>query len=629
MANPGLAATKSSETENLSPSGPRWWGAAVSAVTMVLVLCRLGNSGLWEDEGITGLLGAHILKYGLPYVQDGLLRVSLLSGDSRHGIWMWDGWLQAYLSAAGQALFGQTALGARFFHAIAGALVPWASYPFFRSMTHRPHVAEAATLLTGLSVPLFLYSRQAHYYPEAILLTVAAVRAYRAAWSSRRAWVALAGFMALLFHANFVNSMLLWIVFGLHLFFVRPEYRVMKRVTAAGTIWLFLVAPFAVWARIWDRTYPTRHDPHNPYYVLARLHHYLFELNLHMVPFALLFVAGAFACGRRRPISAISCLVGLIVFPSVIGGPPSPAVMWILVPALIGVVFLAISILKHSIPRSRPATPIDGSFLVILFVVFVTSYSWLAPYPYLRYLTPLIPFIAFLVAISAFTISGGHTAGYLIVGIALLTNALAIYPLMVTVGPTTMLKVAGALPGARRIEQSRLFTRTGLHDFETAFFSQLMRGEGEPKVIFRVPLAEFLGEITHDFHGPVDAIAGYMNARKRPGDRFYAWSDAFAIAFHTGLAPWVEPPPEPPRWLIPRIRVPLSLGAAREMVAGRGYREVQLDAVDNRYQNRAEPDLHRFRHETQGDRVVILERVDKTEGRTGAREGRGDQPGAR
>jgi hypothetical protein len=130
-----------------------------------------------------------------------------------------------------------------------------------------PHVAEAAPL-TGLSVPLFLYSRQAHYYPEAMLLTVAAIRAYQAAWTSRRAAVALAGFMALLFHANFVTSVLLWMVFVLHLCFVRPESSVTKRVITAGAAWLLIVAPFALWARIWDRTL-SRLDPHNPYYVLA------------------------------------------------------------------------------------------------------------------------------------------------------------------------------------------------------------------------------------------------------------------------------------------------------------------------------------------------------------------------
>jgi hypothetical protein len=103
-------------------------------MTMILVLCRLGDAALWEDEGITGLLGAHIIKFGLPHVQDGDLKIFLLPGETRHGIWIWDGWLQAYLSAAG-GLFGRTVRCA-LFRDRRGA-DPWASYSLFRSMTRR------------------------------------------------------------------------------------------------------------------------------------------------------------------------------------------------------------------------------------------------------------------------------------------------------------------------------------------------------------------------------------------------------------------------------------------------------------------------------------------------------------
>jgi hypothetical protein len=54
--------------------------------------------------------------------------------------------------------------------------------------------------------------------------------------------------------------------------------------------------------------------------------------------------------------------------------------------------------------------------------------------------------------------------------------------------------------------------------------------------------------------------------RAQPGDRFYAWSDTFAIAFHTGLAPWNR---RASQMANPRIRV-RGLGQAREMVAATG-----------------------------------------------------------
>ncbi len=595
--------------------GVRGWGLAVSLLTLALSLMRLGDSALWADEAAPGLLGLQILKHGLPRVLRGDYLIHFQPNDAHHGLWIWDGWIQCYLSAAGEALFGATALGARFFHTLAGALIPFVAYPLFRAMSSRRGVAEAATLLTGLSVPLLIAIRQARYYPEGVLLTLLVMRAYHDALEARpRAarWLAL--WAVLLFHANFPWFFAVGAALALHLLLVRPPRPIVARLAAAALCAGALVLPFALWARIWDRrltTWGTPLLPNDPYQVISFARHYLLEINLHAAPLLLLFLAGAVAAGGTRAVGAGFLVLGALTFPVVLAGPHTPLAVWVF--TLFLAIFAAFGLRLLIAEARRPAAErgwMPGSLVGLLCVVFIGSFSKTATYPFLRYLLPLWPFLLLLVAQSAFTLGRRAWVAWSLVGALILTNALSVWPIRLASEHAELGKLTAAGRSREELRRERFPRWLRGFDYYHAFGMIGWRPEAEPSLAVRLPLADYLDEIRHPLRGPIDAISEYLNAHKRPGDRFFMVFEEYPVAFHTGLAPQrFDPLEQPPRWLIIRPLWPLQDENVAEWLNRAKYRRTAFRAIDTPYQNREEPDLHRFRSATKGPSIVIAERV--------------------
>lgn len=585
----------------------------VSALTLCLVMVRLGETSLWSDEAITGLLGSNILKFGLPRVADGLLVIQSIPGDARDGLWIWDGWLQSYLSAAGEAIFGRTALGARFFHAIAGAFIPLAAYPLFRAMSSRRGVAEAATLLTGLSVPLIAYARQAHYYPEGMLLTVLLIHAYLASLRSRP-WAnfALIASATLLFHANFVWWGILGVALAIHLAVVRPPVRVATRLLGAAAVALIFVAPFAIWAQIWSRSFvPGVPPPSNPYVFFAFLRHYILALNVHAAPLVVLLLGGAAAAGVGRPLTAITCLLGAGASPIVLAEPHTAVSLWsfMAVGALFGL--LGLGHLLRFVPLPRPPGNLRPGLLIALVCAgFVAIFAWLSIYPLFRYVTPLLPLIAFLLAQAIFALFRRGWLAWPAIALLTLTNAASVWPIQFAAGRKPLLT---AVMGNRSpLELSRIVLPrwTRVPTLSSALFSEAWQPSAAPNLSPRSPLIDFVKETTRAFPRPFDVIADHINARKRPGDRFAIAYDPYPLAYHTGLAPLAfKPGTPPPRWVIPRARWRIASANLMNWIDRRSYREIVLEAPDTYNRNRPEPDPDRFRVAPPGARVRIWERL--------------------
>ena len=601
---------------NGSPSsGVPGWGLAVSLLTLALALVRLGQGALWADEAAPGLLGMQILAHGLPLVSHPDYLIHFQPHDARDGLWIWDGWVQCYLSAAGEAFFGRTALGARLFHTLVGALIPFVAYPLFRAISSRRGVAEAATLLTGLSVPLLIAIRQARYYPEGILLTLLVLRAYHDALQARSrasAWLAL--WLVLLFHANFPWFFAVGVALALHLLLLRPPRQIVSRLAAAALCAGVIVLPFALWARIWDRRFTlwgTRLPISDPYQAIAFVRHYLLEINLHAAPLALLFLAGAVAAGRVRPLRAGLCVLGAIVFPVVLTGPHTPLALWIftLTFAVLGVLGIRL-LLSLALRPAEERGWMPWALVGILCAVFIGAFSRTATYPFLRYLLPLWPFLLLLVAQSAFTLGRRAWVGWSLVGALILTNALSVWPIRLASEHAELGKLAAAGRSREELQRRRFPWWLRGFDYDHAFNMIGWRPEAEPSLAVGSPLADYLDELRHPFRGPIDAISEYLNAHKRPGDRFFMVFEEYPVAFHTGLAPQrFNPSEQPPRWLIIRPLWPLQDENVVQWLNLAKYRRTGFQAIDTPYQNREEPDLHGFRSATTGPSIVIAERV--------------------
>lgn len=601
----------------------RGWGIAVTLVTLALVMTRLGQASLWADESYTGLLGASILQHGLPRPNVGLIEIHWLPGDTRDGLWVWDGWLQHYLSAAGEAIFGRTALGARFFHALAGALIPWAVYPLFRAMSDRRGVAEAATLLTGLSVALLILTRQARYYPEGTLLTIFVLRAYYASLTHRpRAAIALVVSSVLLFHSNVLWFALVGAALAVHLALVRPALPIVGRIAGAVFASGLLVLPFALWARVWARQINADGSPMEPkdfYLVLAHLRHFLLELHLHAAPIWALFLGGAVASGRRRPLRAIVCVTGAILSSLVLSGPHTALVLIVFAATagLFAAAGLGIILTEAREPQPRRGW-MPGILVGLLCASLLLGVSATCYQPYFRYLAPLLPFAALLAAQSIFRVFNRPWLAWTAIALLIWTSAASTLPIRSLSDHVSLGRLAAAGQSIEQLAQKRPPAWLRAPSFAVLFFHEGWRPEAPPSLALRSPLRDYLGEITHSFQGPIDALVDYLNAHKKPGDRFLIPYGAYPVAYHTGMAPMTfDPAMEPPRWVIFRADWRFhdayyfeNDNDVRAWIGKRHYRRTTLDAIDMPYQNREEPDLHLFRTARNGPPVVILERVE-------------------
>jgi hypothetical protein len=467
-------------------------------------------------------------------------------------------------------------------------------------MSDRPWLAEAATLLTGLSVPLLLFARQAHYYPEGILLTLLVIRAYRAVLSSRPfAITALVVSATLLFHTNFVWSGLLGVALALHIVVLRPSAQVVGRLAGAAVMTALLVLPFAVWAQVWTRSWVAGgRPPLDPYFFLAHVRHYVLELNLHGAPIFLLLLGGAVAAVRRQPLLAIGCILGIVMVPIALAGPHTAMSLWfftgvLCLLALVGLVAL-LRWPAHSCPRLPEWRP--GVLVAIISVIFVVTFSWAGPYPFFRYVTPLLPLLAFFSVQSVFVVFQHRWLACAVVAFVVISNSASVWPIRLARDHFSIEDIVAGERSTRELTSHRLPAWTRVENLYLALF-----WEG-----WRFPLVEYLNELTHPFTGPIDEIADYLNFHKKPGDRFYTPYGAHPIAFHTGLTPQrLDLRTQPPRWFIPRAHFSLENQKIGEWIRGRRYREIVLDAIDTPYENRPEPDLHRYRAAREGPRVRI------------------------
>lgn len=144
----------------------------------------------------------------------------------------------------------------------------------------------------------------------------------------------------------------------------------------------------------------------------------------------------------------------------------------------------------------------------------------------------------------------------------------------------------------------------------------------------RFPLFGYLGELTHDFDGPIEAIVGHLKKEGRPGDRVYISYGDLPLRFYTDFevrggqgcqSPVVVPPPE---WVIVRFffrtmneapgtpeDIRRHLRYVQEEIPWRLYQRIELPQVDTVWENVAEPQWHHFRTPQVGPRVIVFRRV--------------------
>lgn len=512
--------------------------AGIVLVAAVLLVPRLDDRFLWQDEAETALLARNVLRFGVPIAWDGRDLVSQECGEDldRNALWRQSPWLPIYAVAESFRLLGTTVLAARLPFVLFALLTLPSVWLLGRRLFADARVAPLATAALALSVPFLVYARQARYYSLVALVATWTLLAFvAAARGSRGAAVGLVVAVTALLHANFLIAGAVIVGLGTSLAVLRPSRAALAGLAAAAVATAALNAPWLL----------------------------VFDVSGKSALTAAMATPGAFASRLGASLRALELYV---------------------CPAGLLAAALAITLLRA--PRRAARATADARMAAAL-AAFAGGYVLaLAATPafFERYLVGLFPAAALVTGYTLARVSRANR-----------TAAAVLFLLVVGVDRADLLRLVPA-----------------------------------------APLAKYVDEITHDYQGPIEAVARFLAREAAPGDRVFVTYGELALRFHAGIDATGEPRldvrggtgceplegrPEP-EWLVVRafFRLnPLALAGREDAervrrwvnaLLGSGhYRRIELDAVDVVHDALPEPGLHLYRAPRDGPRVAVWRRV--------------------
>ncbi|MEE2665829.1 MAG: glycosyltransferase family 39 protein [Myxococcota bacterium] len=511
----------------LPPSGPpgperpldRVLLALALALGALLAFANLDAQLLWQDEAQSALLARTTLEHGIPLGTDGRNFFSQELGaeyDEAHR-WRWHTWLHLYLVAGSFALFGESTSAARWPAALFGVLTLLVVYQLAREWWGRDRVAaHAANAVLLLLVPFWILVRQCRYYSLTAFLSTTLLLGYARIAGGRRGGgpiYLLAG--VALFHAHYVYLAPLLVATAVHAALwgrgvLRPVL-----LSAGGVV--ALCAPWIVWQSGMDYGRHYADQLTEPSLWLANASWFVRSLLVHA--------------------SGMVALAGLVLTAGLVGWRRGRGEL----------VRLA---------RDRGATAVALSAIALLATV-----SIVAPGPFFRYLTPLLPL-----------------------------TALALGALVAVVARWHALAALGLLAAIAASQ----------------------------------PLTRFGYELTHGFDGPIEGLVTYLGEHADPTDVVWITYGDLPLKFYTNLRVLggltgedlsTALQREPPDWVIVRRHVvhPDRDGVVADFIADQidfsTLRKIELPFTDTPFENREEPAEHRFRSARHGAPVVLFRRA--------------------
>ena len=237
----------------------------VLLVGALLLLYRLNDTYLWQDEAETAIVSRHLLAYGLPLSTDGTAWVQQAAQGfvefTDDHVWIYHSWLQYALTAAAFAVLGPTTLAARLPFVLVGLVTLVLFYHLVSRWLEDRRVARVATVLLLFCVPFLLLMRQSRYYALAVFFTLLTLDAYMQLrlgepWALPYSVLVA----ALLYHSHYGAFFPTVIAIGIQWLLSRSEGRLTRRFLTAAILIAILVLPWAVFMRILDRGQPFRLD---------------------------------------------------------------------------------------------------------------------------------------------------------------------------------------------------------------------------------------------------------------------------------------------------------------------------------------------------------------------------------
>ena len=491
----------------------RFWLIIMLFFAAFLFLSNLGNHYLWQDEAQTALVSKTILTHGIPLGYDGKNYFSNELGAEygKNYIWKWHTWLPFYATAASFLVFGINTFAARLPFALCGIATVILTYYFSKSLWKEKKVALLSSALLLLSVPFLILSRQCRYYSMATMFSLCGLYSYFNILEDKR-YSSIAFFISLtlLFHVNHMYYATLTATTLLHVFLCRRDC--IKKISVP-VFWSILInIPWIIWfSRI---SYPGLYVSNitNIAHFFKLISSFLGDVEKYIFPkYILLIILAIFVYGRLK---------------------------------------------KGAFRNVNINT--NGIFLLSIFLcVNLIALSATSPYPFFRYLAPLIPVFCIITALIIVLLTKIHYAlGILFATILICLN----------------------------------------------------------------PLPDYAYEITHDYSGPVKGIAKYLCKHGRDGDTVAVTYEDLPIKFYTkmkvfgGLTGEDLSGAENAKWIIMRKHDICSKDRAVRQYLLKNvrwslYKKIMIDYADTYFENREDPSWHNYRTVLYGAKVIIYERI--------------------
>jgi 4-amino-4-deoxy-L-arabinose transferase-like glycosyltransferase len=563
----------------------------VAIVGAVLLFANLGDRALWEDEALTALLARQVLEQGRPIFDlEGNVptdRADRADFDS-DGLFIWNTWLPYYLVAGSFGVFGESEGSARLPFALAGLMSLLIAYGLAtRLLTGVPHGRIVAAALILTCVPLLLHLRQCRYYALVVLGTLGMVWGYRCLVSgSRWGWPLLSGAALVCFHAFFAVAGVNLIGFWLHALWRERRADVLEGLALATGVVLLFSVPMAWQLRLWQR--PSQ-DPLTLYRFTTYLWIFLLWVNGFVLPLLIPVLAAVLQKARGRWL-----LSGAYVAFLWGAAANDELVRFVLLAALL--VLLA-SFARLHVPERRTGEQIGQDcsnrtvfgLIAILAPLYVIGMAVVAPFPFYRYLIPMVP----LILVAGAALVGGLFSRSRILGGAILillvtSNALGAAPL----------KLFEWLAGADAAERK--------------VYSVIPR-EVWRWSEFRSDLIAFAGELTHHVSDPEEGIVSYLEERALPDQVVKASFGEISLMYYL---PWLRVVSRLdgggglPDWILVRPPYPLEQSAEFRAALPRArFTREAIPAADVVWSNRPDPLFHRYRTVRDAPRLVVIRRT--------------------
>ncbi len=475
-------------------------------------------------------------------------------GNAR-GIWIWNTWLPAYLTAASLSIFGRTPFAARLPFVLGAFAALWLFLRLFDEDGSVEHAwaAEAGLATLVLSPAFLLFARQSRYYALTALGTVLTMLAWRRLLAGRKgAALALTAALLFLLHSSFA----FFAIAALALAFdaaLRGRECLERRFFAAAGATAALALPAFWYFRVWVR--PGNHA-YAPPEALEFLKTFLLWTSLFAVP-ALL--PAAVALKRRKPLLAAAGFVLLCALVS-----EGELSRFAAAAALFWIAALAV--------RSSGTERLAWLWLAATLGLLSVS----AAEPYGRYLMGAFPALAYLAGRWISELAGGRPA-----------SALALAGFLAAVN------WAGWLP-------LRAAAFVGAPAEPVASVSGMMR-QRLRDVRPRSDLARFAGELARGPEGYIERAARVIKAEG--GETAFSDEDSLSLMFAAGVKPVYrsELSALKPDWLLPSPWLRLDPQASIEVAAlalGGAYEPVPVPAPRLMWQNNPDPLFRDFSPKT-------------------------------